>query len=285
MGMEPDQVEALRRRAADLARAWQVQRDGAEIVTDAALLWPGVQGGRAVMLKVMGAASDEGGAAALLVALGGRGAVRVLAQGEGALLMERIDAVGPGLAEMALGGQDEAGMHVLCGLARDWRDGLRGADLPGLFALDIRMGALRRTEGVPPELGRLFVWAVALADQMLADRSGWTALHGDLHHGNALQDAQRGWLAFDPKGVFGPPVYDLANALLNPYPHLDLILDPARMARQAANVAGHLALTEREVLRWVCLHGCLSAAWHGTGGHWMAGARVAGTLAGLNVPH
>lgn len=285
MGMKRDEVADLRRRAADLARAWQVQRVGAEIVTAAALLWPAEQAGRAVMLKVMGAASDEGGAAALLAALDGCCAVRVLAQGEAALLMERIDPVGQSLADMAMQGQDDAAMQVLCHLAGQWHAGLRGAHLPRLFALDTRMGALRNWAGVPPDLARLLRWGSDLATEMLADQTGWTALHGDLHHGNALQDTGRGWLAFDPKGVFGPPVYDLANALLNPYPHLDLILNPARMARQAAIVAEHLAVPAREVLHWVCLHGCLSAAWHGAGGHWVAGAGVAGDLAGLTLPH
>ena len=28
-------------------------------------------------------------------------------------------------------------------------------------------------------------------------------LHGDLHHWNILSDADRGWMAIDPKGVIG----------------------------------------------------------------------------------
>lgn len=40
-------------------------------------------------------------------------------------------------------------------------------------------------------------------------------LHGDLHHENILLDAERGWLAIDPKGVIGPKPIDCGRFLHN----------------------------------------------------------------------
>ena len=40
-------------------------------------------------------------------------------------------------------------------------------------------------------------------------------LHGDLHHENLLEDATRGWVAIDPKGVFGPRVMECGRFVHN----------------------------------------------------------------------
>ena len=40
-------------------------------------------------------------------------------------------------------------------------------------------------------------------------------LHGDLHHDNILYDRQKGWLAIDPKGVIGNPIFDFARLIQN----------------------------------------------------------------------
>ncbi len=40
-------------------------------------------------------------------------------------------------------------------------------------------------------------------------------LHGDLHHWNILSDADRGWLAIDPKGVIGASCLDVGRFINN----------------------------------------------------------------------
>lgn len=44
-------------------------------------------------------------------------------------------------------------------------------------------------------------------------------LHGDLHHENVLK-YQNTWVMIDPKGIIGPPEYELATFLSNPMPDL-----------------------------------------------------------------
>ena len=40
-------------------------------------------------------------------------------------------------------------------------------------------------------------------------------LHGDLHHSNILSDADRGWMAIDPKGVIGASCLDVGRFINN----------------------------------------------------------------------
>jgi hypothetical protein len=41
-------------------------------------------------------------------------------------------------------------------------------------------------------------------------------LHGDIHHDNILDFGRRGWLAIDPKRLFGERGFDYANLFCNP---------------------------------------------------------------------
>lgn len=279
----------LRAVAERWIRAWGCAPDGAEIVTDDAFLWPVRRGGAALMLKVVDPEGDEVGAAAILTALGGRGAVRLIAAAGPALLMERVEHAGPTLAAMALAGRDDAAMAVLVDLTLGVQAGLAGADLPDLIPFDQRMLAFADAlagpgldRGTAALLARLRDMGRELAD----DPAGWVVLHGDMHHFNALNDAERGWLMIDPKGIHGPAPYDFANMILNPLPHADLVMDPARMARMAAMVAERLGIETPEMLRWVCLQAGLGLAWSlwdSERPYWERGVEVASGLAGLRL--
>ena len=104
-----------------------------------------------------------------------------------------------------------------------------------------------------------------LAQPLLDSPSALVLLHGDLHHRNLL-DSNRGWLAIDPKGVYGDPLYEYANWLCNPH---EVALEPGRLESQLDWI-GSLAGVERARLsRFVCAHACLAAAWSmDDGGGW-----------------
>ena len=57
-------------------------------------------------------------------------------------------------------------------------------------------------------------------------------------HQNALLDAQRGWLAIDPKGVVGELAYEVGAELRNPIARPELFAAPAVIARRAEHFAG-----------------------------------------------
>jgi streptomycin 6-kinase len=264
-----------------------LEPDGPALVTDDAYLLPVRQGGRAAMLKLCDPGGDEVGAGAFLAALDGRGAVRVLAREGAVLLMERVAQVGPGLAAMALGGRDDEATGILCDAIGGMHRALEGVDLPKLIPLSERVAHVRNDARLPGELRAVMRWAEGFVAERVGDRSGWRALHGDMHHYNLLQDAGRGWLVIDPKGIAGPRLYDYAVLCLNPLPHGALVHDPARMARVTGIVAERAGAEAREVLAWVLFQSCLSLAWSlwdAERDYWLAGLRVAAGLAGERVP-
>lgn len=109
--------------------------------------------------------------------------------------------------------------------------------------------------------GSLYVEAAAIAERLLADPHDIKPLHGDLHHDNIIH-GPRGWLAIDPKGVFGDPGFDAANMLYNPLERDDLCGAPERIAHMAEIFAKTLGQTPRAILDHAIAWGCLSASWH-----------------------
>jgi len=242
------------------------------------------------MLKVADPQGDEVGQGDLLRLLAGRGAVRLVESAGHVMLVHRVLPGGPDLVEMALGSQDDAATRVMIDLNLQIQAALHGADLPALIPIDRwASGAYGHgtNDRIPRDLRNFLVWGEGFVTEMLADRACWTALHGDMHHRNALHDGDLGWLAIDPKGISGPPLYDFANMVLNPLPHTGLVHDPVRMARQAAIIAESTGTRPDDVLRWACLQALLGlcwSLWDDERAYWLAGARLAGRLARLALP-
>ena len=84
-------------------------------------------------------------------------------------------------------------------------------------------------------------------------------LHGDIHHGNILDFGERGWLAIDPKGLFGERGYDYANLFCNP--ELSTCTRRERFLRQLAVVTQAANLDRQRLLMWIMAYAGLSAAW------------------------
>jgi streptomycin 6-kinase len=86
-------------------------------------------------------------------------------------------------------------------------------------------------------------------------------LHGDLQHYNVLFDADRGWLAIDPKGVVGEVEYELGASLRNPGERPDLFASPDIVERRVRLHAARLGIDADRTLRWACAQAVLSAIW------------------------
>jgi streptomycin 6-kinase len=212
---------------------------------------PVVRRGVPAMLKVARSEEELRGAS-LMVWYEGNGAVRVLEIDGPALLLERPQG-NQSLVEMSKEGLDDEATRILCATAQ-------------------RLHAPREQE-VPSDLIPLNTWFRALftsqhqqlikstlvARELLADPVDLVVLHGDIHHGNVLHDANRGWLAIDPKGLHGERGFDYANIFCNP--DLETVTAPGRLARQNAIVAKEARLDPRRLLKWILAYAGLSAVW------------------------
>lgn len=236
-------------------RRWGLTRDGEDFVTVfRSHLLPVRQGGTPAMLKVA-LNQEEREGAALMTWYRGDGAARVLAYEGPALLLER--AVGEkSLAAMARSGRDDAATALLChAVAR--LHAPRPAAPPAMLApLPVWF---RQLEPAAHAHGGVLIKSAGAARRLLAAPRDAVVLHGDIHHDNVLDFGPRGWLAIDPKGLFGERGYDYANLFCNP--DLATATAPGALARRVAVVSRAAGIEPRRLLQWVLAYAGLSAAW------------------------
>ncbi len=180
----------------------------------------------------------------------GEGAARVYQRDDEALLLERA-ACRRTLIGMVAAGKDDEATRILC----DAVNRLHRHKAPQslfLTPLKRRLAALEQATAAP------YPHAAAIARELLSDPHPSVVLHGDIHHANII-DAQRGWIAIDPKGLSGERGYDFANILCNP--DEATALTPGRLLRQTEIIAECSALDRQRLLAWVAVHAALSAAW------------------------
>ena len=126
----------------------------------------------------------------------------------------------------------------------------------GLDGLHPRFGG-----GTGPFPQRILEMAEALIPELFATSSPPLLIHGDLHHFNILSSG-RGWLAIDPKGVVGPPEYEVGPLLINPIP--DFLRGEAAVKqaeRRIAILSERLGFAPQRIRDWAICHAVLSAWW------------------------
>jgi len=235
-----------------LAR-WDLVPDGEAITTPSSLLLPVRHRGQPAMLKIAREEEERRGGR-LMAWWDGDGVARVLAHDDHALLLER--ATGPRtLAAMVAAGADDEATRILCAVAGRLHAPRRGPP-PELVPLS------RWFEALAPAArsqGGLLAEADAAARELLADPREPVVLHGDIHHGNVLDGAGRGWLAIDPKGLHGERAFDYANIFCNP--DRATATAPGRLERRLDTVSEAAHLDRGRLLKWVVAYAGLSAAW------------------------
>jgi streptomycin 6-kinase len=235
-------------------RRWRLTPDGAVFESLAGRLLPVTQDGAPAILKLSDAPEEVAGGA-LMQWWAGDGAAQVLARDGAALLLER--AMGTrSLAEMARGGDDDEACRILCAAGARLHAPRRAALPSTLTPLEPWFRQLWPTAEAR---GGLYAKSAAAARGLLDAPQPSCVLHGDLHHGNVLDFGDRGWLAIDPKGLFGDRGYDHANILCNP--DVETALTPGAFARRVRTISAAADLEPRRLLSWVVAYCGLSAAW------------------------
>ncbi len=195
-----------------------------------------------------------------LAVFDGRGIARLIDadRERGVLLLERAR---PGDSLRGLTGDDE--IAALAGvLRRLWRP--LPADHPFRTIPDLARGLDRLRAAFGGDYGpfppRRVERAVALFRELAGDAAPPVLIHGDMNPGNVLRSECDGWLAIDPKGYAGHPLFDVATFLNDPPP-----LPPAELrrlqARRVALLAETLDVTTTAVLAWAEAHATLSSWW------------------------
>ncbi len=238
---------------------WNLAPDGAPILTHAARLLPVLHEGAPAMLKVS-IEEDEKQGGVLMNWWDGRGAARVLAHDDDAILLERATGT-RSLAHYARTGRDDDATRILCGVLKDLH-APRDKPLPALRPLEewfVDLWPMARAHG------GILAHSARHARALLDDPRDLAVLHGDLHHDNVLDFGERGWLVIDPKRLHGERAFDYANIFCNPDladPVPPVAIVPGQFERRLEIIVALSGLDRQRLLRWVVAWCGLSAAWY-----------------------
>lgn len=139
--------------------------------------------------------------ALLLKCFAGCDAVKVLAENDGMLLLQRA-VLGTSLKSYFPNREQES-IEIVCKVMKK----LHQANIPATHNfphIKDWLTALDKDWSIPDEYLQK---ARMLGDQLLQTSEVDVLLHGDLHHDNILQNGENS-LVIDPKGVIGEPAYE-----------------------------------------------------------------------------
>ena len=161
------------------------------------------------------------------------------------------------LANMAKNNQDDEATRIICSVVAKLHRVKHKTPALSLMPLSSWFNALH---SAALQHGGVFRQAADTASELLKNPQEPSILHGDVHHGNILDFGERGWLAIDPKGLWGERGFDYANIFCNPDERI--ATKPGRLSQQASIVAKAAGLDRTRLIQWIFAYAGLSAAWH-----------------------
>jgi streptomycin 6-kinase len=279
--IEPNLLERIQQHARD----WRVIIDNT-FETESSVIAFGIRdvdgaGSRKeeVVLKVVKQPGDEWHSGEVLAAFNGKGFVRVYEHAPGAVLLQRLRP-GNSLVELSLNGRDEEATDILAGVIQQM-----SSVESSMSSVDLHRSERKSPNPHAPlqhcptvhDWAKAFERYIATGDKQIpmdlvmagqrvyldlcASQQHPILLHGDLQHYNVLFDSDRGWLAIDPKGVFGEIEYEIGAALRNPMAQPELFLLPTTIERRVGQFTSGLNLNYERTLAWGFAQSVLSAIW------------------------
>lgn len=215
----------------------------------------------------------------LALRLAGPSAVELLEWEDDARALLLARASGGPLAGRCAADDDAATEILAAAMRAFWVPADEETGLPGLARLEETFeefdrgpyGASRRRD-LAETLGELdsglrdlreaVPTARRVLQELLAEKPSAVLLHGDLHHGNVLEDGERGWVVIDPHGFVGDAAYDVAAMLYNPLEVFLSLGDPAVVARRRLRLMAELTGLDADILAaWGYVNSVLSMLW------------------------
>lgn len=219
------------------------------------------EGTRVVLKLLKPYGTEERSGAAALRCYDGQGAVRLLRDDEHAHLLEYAD--GDDLIPLVKAGKDEQATRIIADVLNKFYSATKDSSPDGLTSLRRWFRELFKKAEADNRTGldSIYMRAAAVAETLLAEPREVCVLHGDIHHQNIRYHAQRGWLAFDPKGLYGERTYDTANTLCSPGSMPEFVQNEDRLLRNARILAEALGIDFTRLLNFTFVYACLSASW------------------------
>lgn len=210
----------------------------------------GFQGSKPIILKM---GLDQLGLereAHALKAFSNHGAVKILLQEPGVLLLQQ--AVPGNSLKSYYPKNDLESVRIACEVMSQ----LHLAPIPTTSAfphINTWLEALDKDWNIPKHY---LIDARKIRDKLFTQKQPNVLLHGDLHHDNILQDTNSGWLVIDPKGVIGPAVCEIWAFMHNPESmSQDMLINRIDL------FADMLKINKQDILSWCYVQSVLSWVW------------------------
>jgi streptomycin 6-kinase len=247
------------------ARRWQLDVGAPYALSYSCVMRAAGSDGRPLVLKLALPGENQRRQTTALAAATGNGMVRLVAADpdHGVLLLER--AV-PGTPAAALSpSRDDEATVAIATVMRDLHRPAGDVALPDLATYLDGFVWYRTTYGDRGPLpDDLVTDAHGHFGHLLHTTGARVLLHGDLHHDNVLAAPRRPWLAIDPHGVTGDPLFECAAALQNPRPVIAAADDQmlaALTSRRVASFAAELGADAHRIAQWGFAQSVLSEIW------------------------
>lgn len=232
---------------------WKLTVDGDPIFTPGAQLIPVRYNSKLAMLKIATVHEEKLGGQCMSW-WEGKGAALVLAIHHNTILLER--AMGNNsLEELVDKGLDDEATRIICNTVAKLHEP-NTKPLPKLTPLHIWFQPLKSAAA---HYGGLFIRSMEAASILLANPQNVGILHGDIHHNNILDFGTQGWLAIDPKGLYGERTFDYANLFCNP--NQAIAAEPSVFLKRLQIVSEVAQIDRQRLLKWILAWCGLSSAW------------------------
>jgi streptomycin 6-kinase len=214
----------------------------------------------------------------------GHGMAKVLEADEdrGIALLERLR---PGAMLIDLNADDDRKTEIAAEVMRELlRPAPPGHGLPTARDWFVAFEEHRQEHGDSGPLpATVFERGEATYRELLDSSPSPALLHGDLHHYNILSAERAPWLAIDPHGLVGDPVFEVGAFFGNPFDLLDRPNPDRDIQRRTHILADRLGFDRRRVIAWGIAYQTLSAVWSAENGgtKWGRAIRVAELLASM----
>ena len=206
-------------------------------------------------------AEDESEGVIALQYFDGHGAVRLLAHDDTAHLLEY--AGDEELVQIVWRGDDLLAAEIIAGVLNNLHRPQPDVPTPQLRTLRLRFRSLFEQAARDEVAGEssIYVRGARVAEQLLANPQDECILHGDIQHHNIRLHPLRGWLAYDPKGLYGERLYDAANTLCNPSNARERVMSEQRLLQVTQVLADGMGVSLGRLRAFVFAYACLSASW------------------------
>jgi streptomycin 6-kinase len=175
-----------------------------------------------------------------LKAFANYGVTKIIVESEGMMIIGRVI---PGTSlESYFPNQDAEAVKIVCNVMRKLHQAPIHSGLPNI------KDSLALLQG---NGDYMLQKARKISDTLLATSEKQVLLHGDLHHGNILQNGND-WIVIDPKGLIGEPAYEVAAFIRNPIHKLLDHEDPSALICSRIKLFSEILDVDAERIKGWC---------------------------------